>query len=238
MKSVKRGKVSASLTGIDANLSVYGAFRIAEDAITEFMGELKIDNLTAKREYNAIWVFAKTKMKFPKNIAWNEEYTATCFLSKISHIIIDIDVAVANAAGELCVYSRTELCALDSDSGKIRKVNSVGVRDDFKTEEPLTDILFTKIDAENLPEAGKIKIGYTSLDYSVHTNNKEYARFMLDTYTAEEAISRPVREMEIVYANQSFGGDELTIRKGCLKNKDVFVIEKDGTLISKGEILR
>ncbi len=237
MKLTKHGKVSASLTDFKADLSVIGAFRIMEDAITEFMGDLKIDGLTAKNKYNAIWVFTKTGVKFLKNIAWNSEYTVTCFISKISHIILNIDVALKDATGKLCAYSRTEICALDMVTGKIRKVSTVGVDDGFKTEAPLIDISFTRIDADDLPIAGKVKVGYTSIDYAVHTNNKEYVRFMLDTYPVCEMAINPISQMEIVYVNQSFENDELTVRKGSYGDKDVFVIQKEDKTIAKGEIL-
>ncbi len=238
MELIKRQKVSASFTDFKANLSVLGAFRIVEDAITEFMGDLKIDGLTAKREYNAIWVFAKTKIKFPKNIAWGDDCTVTCFLSKISNVTIYIDVALKNMQGELCVYSRTELCALDLGTGKIRKVPTVGVNDQMKTQAPLIEMSFTKIDAENLPVAGKVKVGFTSLDYAVHTNNKEYVRFMMDTYSASEMKNCHISEMEIVYVNQSYESDELIVRRISDGNRDVFAIEKDGKIITKSEVLR
>ncbi len=238
MKSIKHQKVAASLTDYNANLSPLGAFGIVEDAITEFMGDYKVDGLTAKRVYNAVWVFAKTKIKFLKNIAWNNEYAVVCFFSKISNAIIDIDVGIKNADDELCVYARTELCALDLDSGRIRKVSTVGIGDGFQTETPLTDISFAKIDTENLPAEEQVKIRYTNIDYAVHTNNKEYVRFMLNTYSVSEMDDRPIREMEVVFANQSYEGDVLTVHKGRFSDKDIFAIQKDGKDIVKCEILR
>ncbi len=238
MQWIKRQKVAASLTDFNADLSYLGAFQIMEDAVTEFMGDLKIDGLTAKREHNAVWVFSKTKMKFFKNIAWNEEYTVTCFFSQIANATINVDVAVKNGADELCVYTRTEICALDLSTGRIRKVSTVGINDTFQAEDPLTDISFERIDEENLPAEGQVKIGYTNIDYAVHTNNTEYVRFMLNTYSVEEIKNNPIREMEIVYANQSFEGDVLTIRKGRFGNKDIFEIRKEDKNIVKCEILR
>ncbi len=238
MEFLKTRKMSASFTDFNANLSVLGAFRIVEDAITEYMGDLKIDGLTAKRVYNAIWVFAKTKIKFLKNLVWNDEYTVNCFISKISVVTMNIDVALKNADGELCVYSRTELCALDLESGRIRKVSTVGVDGTIQAKAPLTDVSFAKIDSENLPEVQRVKVGFTSIDYAVHTNNKEYVRFMLDTYSVGEMKSYRIREMEIVYINQSYEGDVLTVCKGCDGLKDSFAIQKEGKTICKSEILR
>lgn len=236
MKLIERRKVAASLTDFNANLSVLGTLRVVEDAITEFMGDLKIDGLTAKREYNAVWVFAKTRIKFLKSIAWNQEYAVTCFISKISNVTIYIDVSIKNTDDELCAYSRTELCPLDLATGRIRKVSTVGVDDKISAEAPLCDILFTKIDTEGLTAVEQVKVKFTGIDFVGHTNNKEYARFILDTYSVSELANSPIREMEIVYSNQSYEGDDLTVLKCSHDNKDIFAIRKDDKVIAKSEI--
>lgn len=239
MKLIQHRKVRSSLTDFNANLSVLGAFDIMEDAITEFMGDLKIDGLTAKRMYNAAWVFSKTKMKFLKNLAWNkDEFTVVCFFSKISNATINIDVGLKNSSDELCVYSRTEICALDLESGRIRKVSTVGVDDGFQTEVPLTDIAFDKICADDLPVAEEVKVGFTNIDFVGHTNNKEYVRFILNTYSVREMADKPIGEIEMVYMNQSHENDLLTVRKGNLDDKDVFVIQEGDKIIVKSEIQR
>ncbi len=239
MGLVKRQKVSASFSDFNANLSVMGAFQIVEDAVTEYMGDLKIDGVTTKKLYNAVWVFAKTKIKFLKDIAWNTEYTVTCFISKISTVTINIDVGIKNASDELCVYSRIELCALDTQSGRIRKVSTVGVDDSINVEAPLMDISFTKkMCAEDLPILEQVKVRFTNIDYVIHTNNKEYVRFLLNTYSVEDIRRKAIREMEIMYVNQSFENDILIIKKGNIDDKDVFVIQKEDEVIVKCEVLR
>jgi len=227
MKLIKHQKVSSAITDSMANLSVIGIFQIAEEAVTELMGELNIDGITAKREYNAVWVFTKNKVKFYQNIAWNEECTVICSISKITRVSICIDIGIKNKLDELCAYSRVELCALDLQSGRIRKVSTVGVEDGMKTETPLVDFSFTRFDAENLPETEQVKVRSSNIDFAGHTNNKEYIRFMLNTYSVQELEQRPIREMEVVYVNQSYENDILTVRKGCFQNKDIISIQKD-----------
>lgn len=238
MKLTKHQKVTSSLADYNANLSTLGAFQIMEDAITEFMGELQIDGLTVKQQYNAVWVFSKTKMEFFKSILWNTEYTVSCFISKITNVTIDIDVAIKNANDELCIYSKTELCALDMSSGRIRKVSTVGVDERCHAEAPLAEIAFSKFDAENLPVVEEIKVRLTSIDYAVHTNNKEYIRFMLNTYTVREMENNPIKEMQVVFANQSYENDLLTLRKGSFGNTDLFAICKEDKSIVKCEVRR
>ena len=158
MKLIKHGKVSSCMTDPLANLSVIGCFQIAEETVTELMGRLKIDGITVKKAYNAVWVFAKSKLKVLSNIAWNEQYTVIGFISKVMHVSIYIDVEIKNKSDEPCAYLRMELCALDLQSGKIRRMSTVGVDDGIPTENPEIDLSFSKFDAENLPEAAQVKI--------------------------------------------------------------------------------
>lgn len=144
-----------------ANLSVIGCFQIAEETVTELMGRLEIDGVTVKKAYNAVWVFAKSKLKVLSNIAWNEQYTVIGFISKVTHVSIYIDVEIKNKSDEPCAYLRVELCALDLQSGKIRRVSTVEVDDGIPTENPEIDLSFSKFDAENLPEEAQVKINYT-----------------------------------------------------------------------------
>lgn len=238
MKLIKHQKISSTITDSTANLSVIGIFQITEEAVTELMGELNIDGITAKREYNAVWVFTKNKVKIVQNIAWNEECTVICFISKITHASLCIDIGIKNKLDELCSYSRVELCALDLQSGRIRKVSTVGVDDGMMAETPMADISFTRFDAEDLPETDQVKVRYANIDFAGHTNNKEYIRFMLNTYSVREMETRPVREMEVVYINQSYENDILTVRKGSFQDKDIISVQKEDKIIVKSEIVR
>ncbi len=238
MKLIKHQKVSSAHTDSMANLSVIGIFQIVEEAVTELMGELNVDDITTKREYNAVWVFAKNKVKIYQNIAWNEEYTVICSISKIARMSICIDIGIKNKSDELCAYSRVELCALDLQTGGIRKVSTVGVNDGMKTETPLADISFTRFVTTDLPETERIRVRYASIDFAGHTNNKEYIRFMLNTYSVRELETRPIREMEVMYLSQSYENDILTVRKGSFQNKDIILIQKEDKIIVKSEIVR
>lgn len=238
MKLIKHGKVNSCMTDPLANLSVIGCFQIAEETVTELMGKLKIDGITVKKAYHAVWVFAKSKLKVLSNIAWNEQYTVVGFLSKVTRVSIDIDVEIKNKSDEPCAYLRVELCALDLQSGKIRRVSTVGVDDSIPVETPETDLSFSKFDAENLTEKEQVKIKYTNIDFAGHTNNKEYIRFLLNTYSVRELAERPIKEMDMVYINQTYENDILTVQKGSDKDRDIMAIQKDGDYIVKSEIVR
>ena len=237
MKLIKHDKVRAAMTDPSVNLSLIGFFQISEETVTELMGELKVDGVTAQREYNAIWVITKCKLRVFGSIAWNEEYSVTGFISKISRATLNIDVEIRNKAEKLCGCLKTEICALDLNTGKIRKTSTVGIDESFTEESPEVEMDFSKFDTENLSEADRVQVKYASIDYAGHANNKEYIRFMLDTYTVAELKERPIKEMEVIYSGQSYEGDILSVCKKCGES-DIVAIRKDDGYIVKCEIIR
>ncbi len=104
-------------------------------------------------------------------------------------------------------------------------------------EKPETNIAFTRFDMGGLPEYGQVQVKYTNIDFSQHTNNIEYVRFMLDTYSVRELEARPVKEMEIVYTNQSFEDDVLAIHRGSFEGKDIFLLQKEDKVIVRSEMV-
>lgn len=238
MKFVKHQKVGSAITDAMGNLSVLGIFQLAEEAATELMGEMNLDSVTTKKTYNAAWIFTKSKVEIYHQIAWNEECTVVCFVSGRTHASVSIDVGIKNKSDELCAYSRMEMFALDLQSGRLRRLSTVGMDDSLETEAPLAEISFTRFDAENLPEVDQVKVRYTNIDLVRHTNNKEYIRWMLNTYSVRDLETRPIRVMEIVYINQSFENDVLTIRKGSVQDGEILAVQKEDKLIAKCAIVR
>ncbi len=238
MKWTKHDKVSSFMTDPTANLSVMGIFQIAEEAVTAHMGELNIDGLTIRKEYGAVWVYTRNKVKIWKCIPWDREYTVSCFISKIALLSIWLDVEIRNDAGELCACSRAELCALDLQSASLRKVSAVGVEDSMLTDGPVSEIPFSRFNTKELSEVEQVRVGYTNIDFVGHTNNKEYIRFILNTYSVRELEERPVREIEIMYMGQSYENDMLTVCRGYFQDNDIVTIQKDDKTIIKCQVVR
>lgn len=237
MKLIKNQKVGASITDPLANLSVIGIFQIVEDAVTELLGGLAFDNITMKKKYNSVWVFAKNRVKILENMGWNEDFHTISFISSIKGATVNVDVAIKNKSEKLCVYSRIELCVLDLRTEKIKKISVLGIDDKMVVEKPEINMAFTKFHKGELPENGTVQVKYTNIDFSRHTNNIEYIRFMLDTYTVQELEMRPIREMEVIYTGQSFENDMLAIHKGSFGEKDILMLQKEDKVIVKSEII-
>lgn len=216
--------VPASMCDGSTKLSVLAVFQLVEDAVTELMGELHIDGITAMRKYGAMWVFVKNSIHFFRRPSWREEYGVRCFVSGVSPAKLLIDTELLFKSGEPMVRSRLELCALDLSTGRIRKSATVGVHADMTGSDPLPDLPFTLFPKDVPEPLETVTVRSTNLDYCSHTNNVEYIRFLLNTYPSAKFQQQELGFIEIHYGSQTHEGDKLQISKTTTDKTDYFFI--------------
>ena len=230
MKLVKTDRLAASSCGADVKLSVEGAFRIVEDMATELMGIQHIDGVTCMREYGGMWVFVRNRIEMPQPLAWMDEYTATSYISSFSKIRLYIDTVLQKADGSIALKSRLELCAVDLETGKIRKSDSVGVGEKTPAEEPMFEIAYTKEKPVRGDLIDEITVRSADIDYCHHTNNVAYVRYFVNQTAVDELIEKPVKAIEVQYAAQTYEDDKLSLYR-CSPENEAYVIEKDGARV-------
>ena len=228
MLYTKQSYVPASMCDAATKLSDIAVFQVVEDAVTELMGDLHIDGITAMREYDAMWVFVKNCIRIFRRPRWREEYETRCFVSGVSAVKLLIDTELRTPDGEPLIHSRLELCALDLKKGRIRRTGTVGVSADMIGGEPLPELAFARFPKETPQIMETVTVRSTNLDYCSHTNNVEYVRFILNTYPAATFQRRELRLLEIHYGNQTHEGDELQIGKIPLAGADYFSVSAGG----------
>jgi acyl-ACP thioesterase len=230
MKLVKTDRLPASYCGADVKLSVEGAFQIVEDMVTEIMGDQHIDGVTCMREYGGMWVFVRNRIEMDQPLEWMETYTATSYISSFSKIRLYIDTVLQKEDGSIALKSRLEMCAVDLETGKIRKSESVGVGDKTPPEEPMFDIAYSKEKPVREELIDEVTVRSADIDYCHHTNNISYVRYVMNQFNVDELIERPVKAIEVQYAAQTHEGDRLSLfRCSCGAGSEAFVIELGGT---------
>ena len=230
MKLVKKDRLAASSCGADVKLSVEGAFRIVEDMVTELMGDQHIDGVTCMREYGGMWVFVRNRIEMPQPLAWMDEYTATSYISSFSKIRLYIDTVLQKADGSIALKSRLELCAVDLETGKIRKSESVGVGEKTPAEEPMFEIAYTKEKPVRGDLIDEITVRSADIDYCHHTNNVAYVRYFVNQIGVDDLIENPVKAIEVQYVAQTHEGDRLSMYH-CDSENEAYMIEKDGSKV-------
>ena len=230
MRLIKKDRLTASSCGADVKLSVEGAFRIVEDMVTELMGDQHIDGVTCMREYGGMWVFVRNRIEMPQPLAWMDEYTATSYISSFSKIRLYIDTVLQKADGSIALKSRLELCAVDLETGKIRKSESVGVGEKTPAEEPMFEIAYTKEKPVRGDLIDEITVRSADIDYCHHTNNVAYVRYFVNQIGVDDLIENPVKAIEVQYVAQTHEGDRLSMYH-CDSENEAYMIEKDGSKV-------
>lgn len=226
----KTGIVSGSMCDGATKLSPLALLQLEEDAVTELMGELRIDGLTAMREYKAMWVFVKNTVRVFRRPVWREAYELRSFVSAHSAAKLLIDTELRSPASAVPIFhARLELCALDLETGRIRKAASVGVTDGLACEEALPGLAFTRFPKGSAAPLERVTVRSTNLDYCSHTNNVEYLRFILNTYRAETFLQKEIAQLELHYGNQTFEGDEIEVLRFEEADRAYFTLEAHGS---------
>jgi len=233
MKITVRQIIGAGACDPSGRLSMLGALTLVEDMVTATLDKMEVNGFNLRRNYGAVVVFSKNHVKFLQPIKWNDKVTISCFVSSKSVARLNVDVCVKNEAGVIAMYARTEVCAVDIESARIRRLDAVGIGEKIHVVKALQEMEWTPIDSEgHLLE--NVKVRTSNIDYAGHTNNVEYVRLLLNTFTLDEWRGQITpRELQIAYLNQSFLGDELAIFCEVRKYEDIpfnerrYTIKKD-----------
>lgn len=213
MQYIRKEKVSASKCDAAANLSLIGAIQTVQDNVCSFFGTLNVDGVTLRKKFNAMWVYTKNKTLFYHDLHWDEDYEVKCFLSSKSAAKIVVDTALISN-GQVAVYSKIEVCMLDIQTQKIRRITPDIIPDNTMIQSSLEDFDFDKINIEEGNyTTNNIIVNSTNIDFCRHTNNVEYIRFVLSTYSVDDIINKRFKTFEINYVSQSKEGEELAVRR-------------------------
>lgn len=223
-----RQNVGAGACDPSGNLSLIGALTLIQDAVTDTMAKLKIDGFTVRRKYGALIVFSKNHLRFLQAIGWKDKIKIACFVSSKSAARMSIDVCVKKT-GKIALYARTEVCAVDIETGRIRRMETAGVGKQVKIVCPPYALTWEDMagDGELLDT---VKVRTSNIDYAGHTNNVEYIRLLLDTFTLDEWRSMAPSELQVAYLNQSFLDDSLSIYRAELSPTDTSQHERIYTI--------
>lgn len=238
MKLVKETVIPASICDTNVKLSVKGAFDLVQDYSTEMMGELHIDGVSLRKKYGCVWIFTRNRMQIDRAPDWKERCVVESYISSAKGAKMTVDTVIKDSEGEICVYSRVEMCAIDLATRRIKRVRDVGITADTYGEAPERDIEFSRLKHEGLEDIATLTVQSGDIDFIQHTNNVSYVRFIMNTYTVQELNERLVREIEVRYANQTHEGDVLTIRKAIVGEKELFDIVHGDTVAVECELIR
>lgn len=230
--------VFASDCDSKSKLSIIGTINKIENYICDFFYRNKVDGLTLKRTIGCAWMYTKNKVNFFKTIDWNTKFAAKCFVSKITSATIVVDtVFIQNK--EIAIYAKTEICLIDLVTNKIRRIDKLNLIKKSMHGSSIYDFEFDRFDTTaKSSKVDELVVKSTSIDYLNHTNNVEYVRFLINTYSVEELLKSPIREFEIHYLGQAKETETLLVLKQAKENTDYLTITHEDKTYIKCKITK
>ena len=220
------------------NLSVLNSLYLIQDMMTEYFGFLKSDNIILKSENNAIWVLAKTKVHFNKYPKWRDLIEGTVFTTGIKPIRVETEAQFKDKDNNVLFYANQETCVIDLTDRKIRKNNTVNYPTGVQIKEGINKEKYLRLNTE-FTEADKVyeqKIHSTDIDFSYHTNNVSYVKYILNSLNSDFIDSHKITDFEIHYINESKEGQKLSIYKKIKDNEIEFLIKEENREIARANL--
>lgn len=216
------GVIKASECDSEAKLNIISAFDVIEDSITSMLGSYKLDSLSIK-PLGYMWVFTKNKVVISKHPIWQSTYKIESHISKISKAIMNIESNVFDESNNILIKAKTEACLLDINTRRIVRLQSLDFSNITLGQE--SDINFMRLDLNRLYDTKRIvMVSSSNIDFSKHTNNVEYVRFLADSLTLDEYNN--INEFEIHFTHESKINDILHIKR-CDNNFIILNKDKD-----------
>ena len=207
--------------------SLVSSFNLLQNVMTEYFESFKSDNLRLKENNNAIWVVTKTKIHFNKYPIWRELVKARGYTTKTKPIRIEIETNFEDAKTENLFIAKQECCVIDLESRKLRKIDTVDYPKDMKTEETKFPKSYLRL-REEFSEKDyvyKRKVYSSDIDYSRHTNNVAYVKYIANTLPSKFFEENQITDFEIHYINESKEGQVLKVYKKDKNNSMEFLIK-------------
>lgn len=226
-----KNTVLGSDTDTNANLSILAALQKLQDNICFFFGSIGLDQITLKEKYHAAWIFSKNKLKIFKNIGWNQTLNIKSFISSVSAVKIIVDTIFTDQNDDAILYSRVEMCLVDLDSQRIKRIADVGITSEL-VQPSIIDFEPTRLSPiDDLRLMTQRTVYTTNLDMSMHTNNVEYVRFLLDTIDLDTLKNKEVSDIEINYLKETTYLDNLAIFSKNIDDEYYFEIKKEDSVL-------
>ena len=182
-----------------------------------------------KNKNNAAWVVSKTKVHFNKYPTWKDVIYGRSYTTKVKPIRVEMETTFKNKHDDILFVTKQESCVIDLDTRKIKKIDTVNYPYDMEIEYNLINEPFLKLNEEFSQKnfVYSQKVFSTDIDYSRHTNNVSYVRYIVNTLSCNFLDNNQITDFEIHYINESMEGQTLKIYKKEKQNSINFLIKNE-----------
>ncbi len=237
MKDVYTKDMVIQYSDIDMTgcLNIFRIPMISQDLATEYFRTIGTSNDILRENDDAAWIFTKYRIHAGKMPFWQEKLLLKIYFTKIDSVRIYLEIDALYEDGNPAFTGIFEGCAIDLDSRTIRRISTVTFPENVAVYDGLVPTKFEKIktDFNGAEISDEIKIHWSDIDFTGHTNNACYVNYLLRTIDSGFLLKNRITDIRLQYIKETRQDDRLQIfrRNGqdCLE----FLIRKDDDEILK-----
>lgn len=220
-----------------AEMDLTAALTLVQNMMTEYFGSMKSDNIRLKKNNKAIWVVTRAKMHINRYPSWCDTVQARSYTTRIKPIRVEVESTFKDAAGDVFFSARQECCVIDVESRKLRRISTIDYPRDMETEDSVLPESYSPLKGDFTEDdcVYRQKIFSSDVDYSNHTNNVSYLKFIMNTLSCGFLEENRITDFEIHYISESKEGQILNVYKKEKDNSMEFLIkEGDREIVRAG----
>ncbi len=218
--------VDSSRVDMDAMLGMDSIFSILELMVTEYLADNNSDNVTIRAKCNAAWVITKARVKIYGLAKWGEDLDVKSFLTNKRSAKIDLETVIRDKSGNILVVAKDEMAPINLETRRIVRLSDIGFDADVYPTN--IDLGYNKVDNSNMKLKEKLFVRFKDIDYTKHTNNVSYIRYIMNVLDIDFFTNNQVLNIDVHYLAESKLNDELDIyRRDDDSNNVSFLIKRD-----------
>jgi acyl-ACP thioesterase len=225
-----RRLIQTSVADSQMRLDPYGAMRIFQDMTELHSLDLGIDAFSMREKSGAFWVVTKMHIRFVRTPKEFEQALVRTWPQAAVHASCPRYYTLETPSGAL-VQAKSEWVLLDTEKRSIRRPESTCYPADFDfCADTVLDEPFLRLrpDFAKMDKCMTRTILSSDLDMSAHTNNCQYARFVLDCFPSAFWKENEVEDFELHFLNESREGEILTLYGSGLPDGRMLVAGANG----------
>ncbi|MEG1432541.1 acyl-[acyl-carrier-protein] thioesterase [Eubacterium sp.] len=234
----KKQRVNGYECTYDYQLSPVAAMNYFQQSSQEQSEALGV-GLEVMEAAGLAWFLVKYDVRFMEYPVFNQEITVETEAIAFHGFAAHRRFAIRDQGGRVMIEADTEWMLIDTESGRLRRMESVpqnvvyqaGDQTDFNLRR------LTKI--SDWTEEKQFQVRYLDIDFNTHVNHVKYLAWALEILPLEEVKSMALSQVKIIYKNQGFYGDIVTVRSAQVANHHyrVDVINQRDELLCQLELI-
>ena len=221
----KKIYIPAEYCDYTVRLGNYQTFFLLQNAMTDGFEVMDCGNRGLGRRCNGYWAVTKTKVDIIRKPNWGEEVVVKSVYTHDGKLRIHVKTEISDSEGILLINGCQELCILDKDKHRPKRLTDTCIPIDQNTGVPMGE--FTKFFVQDRVDSSyEFTVRSQNIDMSRHVNNIEYIRMAMDLFSVEELCNREVCSMEVHYIGECREKEKLVCSRTDADKESYLCISK------------